>query len=295
MEIVLTKECMEAVVTTKGGELISFKDGEGTESIWQGDPEYWTGRNPLLFPVVGNLKEGKIKINGETYSMNRHGFAREREFVITEQAEDHVVMELRADEDTLKKYPFNFKLQVCHRLEDSGFVTSFEIVNLDKREMPFCIGAHTAVCCPVFADETFEDYDIVFDEKEQADSLLLNSDGYIQKGKTVPFLRDSDRFALNYEPFEKMDTVIFSGLKSTGVSLKHRLKGHGVHMDFEGFPFMAFWTKGAQRAPFICIEPWHGCAALEDEDGDFKHKEACICLQPGERKEFLYKVKILQG
>ena len=225
----------------------------------------------------------------------RHGFAREREFVITEQAEDHVVMELRADEDTLKKYPFNFKLQVCHRLEDSGFVTSFEIVNLDKREMPFCIGAHTAFCCPVFADETFEDYDIVFDEKEQADSLLLNSDGYIQKGKTVPFLRDSDRFALNYEPFEKMDTVIFSGLKSTGVSLKHRLKGHGVHMDFEGFPFMAFWTKGAQRAPFICIEPWHGCAALEDEDGDFKHKEACICLQPGERKEFLYKVKILQG
>ena len=227
--------------------------------------------------------------------MNRHGFAREREFVITEQAEDHVVMELRADEDTLKKYPFNFKLQVCHRLEDSGFVTSFEIANLDKREMPFCIGAHTAFCCPVFADETFEDYDIVFDEKEQADSLLLNSDGYIQKGKTVPFLRDSDRFALNYEPFEKMDTVIFSGLKSTGVSLKHRLKGHGVHMDFEGFPFMAFWTKGAQRAPFICIEPWHGCAALEDEDGDFKHKEACICLQPGERKEFLYKVKILQG
>lgn len=295
MEIVLKKGCMEAVVTTKGGELISFKDGEGTERIWQGDPEYWTGRNPLLFPVVGNLKEGKIKINGETYSMNRHGFAREREFVITEQAEDHVVMELRADEDTLKKYPFNFKLQVCHRLEDSGFVTSFEIVNLDKREMPFCIGAHTAFCCPVFADETFEDYDIVFDEKEQADSLLLNSDGYIQKGKTVPFLRDSDRFALNYEPFEKMDTVIFSGLKSTGVSLKHRLKGHGVHMDFEGFPFMAFWTKGAQRAPFICIEPWHGCAALEDEDGDFKHKEACICLQPGERKGFLYKVKILQG
>ena len=295
MEIVLKKGCMEAVVTTKGGELISFKDEEGIERIWQGDPEYWTGRNPLLFPVVGNLKEGKIKINGETYSMNRHGFAREREFVITEQAEDHVVMELRADEATLKKYPFNFKLQVCHRLEDSGFVTSFEIVNLDKREMPFCIGAHTAFCCPVFADETFEDYDIVFDEKEQADSLLLNSDGYIQKGKTVPFLRDSDRFALNYEPFEKMDTVIFSGLKSTGVSLKHRLKGHGVHMDFEGFPFMAFWTKGAQRAPFICIEPWHGCAALEDEDGDFKHKEACICLQPGERKEFLYKVKILQG
>ena len=293
MEIVLKKGCMEAVVTTKGGELISFKDGEGTERIWQGDPEYWTGRNPLLFPVVGNLKEGKIKINGETYSMNRHGFAREREFVITEQAEDHVVMELRADEDTLKKYPFNFKLQVCHRLEDSGFVTSFEIVNLDKREMPFCIGAHTAFCCPVFADETFEDYDIVFDEKEQADSLLLNSDGYIQKGKTVPFLRDSDWFALNYEPFEKMDTVIFSGLKSTGVSLKHRLKGHGVHMDFEGFPFMAFWTKGAQRAPFICIEPWHGCAALEDEDGDFKHKEACICLQPEEIKGFIYKVKIL--
>ena len=294
MEIVLKKGCMEAVVTTKGGELISFKDEEGIERIWQGDPKYWTGRNPLLFPVVGNLKEGKIKINGETYSMNRHGFAREREFVITEQAEDHVVMELRADEDTLKKYPFNFKLQVCHRLEDSGFVTSFEIVNLDKKEMPFCIRAHTAFCCPICEDDKFEDYDIVFDEKEQADSLLLNSDGYIQKGKSVPFLTDSDRFALSYEPFEKMDTIIFRGLKSTGVSLKHRLKGHGVHMDFEGFPFMAFWTKGAQKAPFICIEPWHGCAALEDEDGDFKHKEACICLQPEEIKEFIYKVKILQ-
>ena len=163
MEIVLKKGCMEAVVTTKGGELISFKDGEGRERIWQGDPKYWTGRNPLLFPVVGNLKEGKIKINGETYSMNRHGFAREREFVITEQAEDLVVMELRADEDTLKKYPFNFKLQVCHRLEDSGFVTSFEIVNLDKKEMPFCIGAHTAFCCPICESGTSEDSDILLD------------------------------------------------------------------------------------------------------------------------------------
>ena len=225
--------------------------------------------------------------------MNRHGFAREREFVITEQSEDHVVMELRSDEETLQKYPFGFKLQVCHRLEESGFATSFGIVNLDKREMPFCIGAHTAFRCPIFDNETFEDYDIIFDEKEQADSLLLNAGGYIQNGKSVPFLEDSDRFALSYEPFEKMDTVIFRNLKSTGVSLKHRLRGHGVHMDFEGFPFMAFWTKGAQKAPFICIEPWHGCAALEDEDGEFKHKEACICLEPGETKKFLYKVKIL--
>lgn len=293
MEVTLKREGLQAVVRTLGGELISFRDKMGKEYLWSGNPEFWPGINPILFPIVGGLKNGKVRLGGKELEMNRHGFARDMEFQVTEQSEEAVVMELRENEETLKKYPRKFRLQVCHKLEESGFSTSFEVQNLDEKEMPFCIGAHTAFRCPMDENESFEDYEIVFDEKENASNLLLNKDGCICGSAENPLLDETDQFALEYGIFEKLDTVIFKNLKSTGVALKHKEKGTGVHMKFEGFPFMAFWTKGKERAPFICIEPWHGCAAREDESGELAAKDECIVLQPGKSAKLVYFVKML--
>lgn len=291
MDITMKGGKTTAVVRTTGGELISFRDGAGTEFIWTGDPAYWSGQNPVLFPTVGNLKDGKVAINGRTCEMGRHGFARRSEFSVVEQGEDFAVLELRENEQTLAQYPYPFRLRVTHKVTETGFSTAFQVDNTGDGAMPFCIGAHTGINCPLYPGERFEDYELVFDEPEQAASLLLTEDGLIAPGQEK-LLDHSSILPLSYGLFERLPTVIFDGLRSHGVCLRHKTTGRGVHMDFLGWPMIAFWTPG-QDAPFICLEPWHGCAALEDESGKLEDKPHCVTLAPGESAGFAYTVTVV--
>ena len=168
MTFELKKGALRAVARTKGGELVSLRDGDGLEYIWQGDPAFWSGQNPVLFPIVGSLKDGRVDIGGKTCEMGRHGFARGMEFSAADQGEDFVTLELRENEETLKRYPFPFSLRVTHRLLEDGFATTFDVANTGSDPMPFCVGGHTAIRIP--EGERFEDYDLVFDMPEQADS-----------------------------------------------------------------------------------------------------------------------------
>ena len=292
MNIQLTHGTIRGEVTTRGGELISLRDAQGTEYLWNGDPAFWSGRNPNLFPIVGNLKDGKIAFGERVCEMSRHGFARNSEFALAEQGEDFAVLELREREETLARYPFPFALRVRHQLLENGFSTAFIVTNTGTAPMPFCVGGHTAFRCPLNEGEWFEDYEIVFDQAEDADTLLLSPAGLLT-GQTEPFLRGEDRFALDRSVFERLDTIIFQGLNSTGVRLRHKGTGKGVRLDFSQFPMVAFWSKSGAESPFVCLEPWQGCAAREDESGQFADKPHVITLQPGETKELKYSVTIL--
>lgn len=281
-----------AEVDSHGGELVSFRDAEGTEYIWSGDPAIWPGRNPLLFPIVGNLKDGAVYFEGERYEMSRHGFARDNEFALLEQEENRLVLELRESEATLARYPYPFSLQVSQELTENGFSTGFRVENTGSRPMPFCIGAHTAFRCPIREGESFADYEIVFDRPEEASRICLTPEGLIGHDQREPFLQGEDRFPLNHELFARVDTVILENLRSKGICLRHKETGRGIRMEFESFPMLAFWTKGAEKAPFICLEPWHGCAAVDNESGEFRDKPRCITLEPGELISFQYRVFI---
>ena len=289
MRITLTSAALTAAADTQGGELVSLKAQSGTEYIWQGDPAFWTGRNPHLFPVVGSLKDGKVDINGQDCEMARHGFARKSAFTLAEQTADSVTLELRENPDTLSRYPFPFIFRVRHRLLENGFSTAFLVENPGQTPMPFCVGAHTAINCPLAEGERFEDYELVFDQPEDADTLLLNAQGLIQAGQREPMMH-AGKVALNYDTFRRLDTIIFQDLKSQNVSLRHKRTGRGVSLDFSQFPMVAFWTPGG---PFLCMEPWHGCAALTDETGRVQDKPHVITLAPGEKKELAYTFTIL--
>lgn len=284
MQFELKKGSLRAAARTLGGELVSWKDKDGQEYIWEGDPAFWSGQNPILFPVVGSLKDGRVEIGGKTYEMGRHGFARGMEFSLADQGEDFVTLELRENEETLKHYPFPFSLKVTHRLLEDGFSTTFTVENTGDASMPFCIGAHTAIRIP--EGERFEDYELLFSEKEQADSHLLSPEGIILHNGRRPMLDESGRIALDYDTFARMDTIIFSLLRSGKVSLVHRETGSGVELDFHEFPMVAFWTKPG--APYLCLEPWQGCAAWDDESGRFEDKPFCVILKPGEKKRLTY-------
>lgn len=293
MEFELSLGSLRATAESFGGELVSLRDAGGTEYIWCGDAAYWSGRNPVLFPIVGRLRGGVTEFDGKEYAMAQHGFARKCDFSVFAQGDDFIEFELRESEETLAQYPFPFSLRIRHTLRENGFVTAYRVENMGKTPMPFCIGAHTAFRCPVGENERFEDYELVFDKAENAPTMLLTPEALISHCETEPWLENTDRFSPDYAEFARLDTVIFEGLRSTGVSLRHKENGRGVHVDFEGFPMLAFWTPGEKRAPFLCIEPWQGCAAVDNEGKAFTDKRHCVVLQPGESKTLAYTVSIL--
>lgn len=290
MDFTLSNGSLSAAVRTLGGELTSLRDRAGTEYIWQGDPAFWSGRNPILFPIVGSLKDGRVDVDGRPFEMSRHGFARQSEFTPVEQGRDYAVLELRESPETLARYPFPFVLRVRHQLLENGFSTAFAVENPGPAPLPFCIGAHTAIRCPLRDGERFEDYGLSFQQPEDADTLLLTPQGLLRSGGREPMLRDGE-IALDYRVFRRLDTLIFQGLRSRRVSLRHKASGRGVSLDFRGFPMIAFWTKPG--APFLCMEPWHGCAAFEDETGGLRDKPHAVTLAPGERKELTYAFTLL--
>ena len=188
-------------------------------------------------------------------------------------------------------FPCPFLLRVRHEVLPRGFATTFVVENPGSEPLPFCIGAHTAFRCPMRGGEEFDDYQLVFDHPEDALPLCPTQQGLLAKERTGPALRGSS-IPLSHAPFDALDTLIFQGLRSTGVALLHKETGRGVHMDFEGFPMVAFWTLPKADAPYICLEPWHGCAAYEDESGDFSDKAHVIRLAPGGEKMLKYTVTI---
>ncbi len=291
MRVELKRGGYTAAVNTLGGELVSFRDEQGTEYIWGGDANSWKGQNPNLFPVVGNLMDGKVKVDGETYEMARHGFARLSEFTVAEQGEDYVVMELCQSPETLARYPFEFVFRVRHQLIDDGFSTQFEVKNPAQKDLLFCVGAHTGINCPVRMGERFEDYLLVFDEMEDAQTIVPSAEGY-RSAKREPMLNHTDTIALDHAVFDRLDTIIFEGLRSKGVTLRHKAGGRGIHMEFGEFPMVAFWTAPNANAPYICLEPWHGCAAEEGESGELADKLHVIRLASGEEKTLKYTVEL---
>lgn len=293
MQIELVRGVRRAVVDTFGGELTSYRCENNGEYIWSGDEAFWSGRNPVLFPIVGTLEKNRVRIHGEEYTMNRHGFARRMEFSVIEQGSDYAVLELVASEQSLAQYPCKFSLKVRQELIENGFRTTFIVKNTGDRDMPFCIGAHTAFNCPLYPGERFEDYVVKFDFNEDVPSRVSTPEGYLHASDTEPCLEHSDRIPLRHSIFDEADTLTLEGLKSTAAELINPKTGRGVRMEFDGFPMFAIWTIPHKNAPYICLEPWCGCSHIVGEGEEFKDKHHSQLLRPDEAAEFSYSVVTL--
>lgn len=271
----------QAKVKSYGGELCSFVAANGREYMWNGDPAVWSSHSPLLFPIVGTPKDGKIGVNGAEYAIAKHGNVRKREFALGKQGDDFIELVLQSDDATKQSYPFDFALHVVHTIHENGFSTYFVVENRSAFEMPFCIGGHPGFVCPMLPGEAFCDYVVKFDRVEDGLNSLAPGGGQITGTEYMPGFRDSDTLALDYALFDERDALIFANLASRAVRILHKDTGKGLRFEFPKFDALGIWTAPGKHAPYVCLEPWSGIPASDAESGDMLDKPFVKRLQPG--------------
>ncbi|MDU0369259.1 aldose 1-epimerase family protein [Hymenobacter endophyticus] len=277
----LENELCRVAVDTHGAELHSFvrKDFNNLEYIWPADAAYWNRHAPVLFPLVGRLPQDSYEHAGYTYTLSQHGFARDQEFQLLYQGPAELTFELRDTAESRQKYPFAFILRISYRLAGPMLTIGWEVENPGTGELLFSIGAHPAFRCPLLPDESFEDYDFVFDHPVTLQRHLL--DGGLLTGQTEPVLKQQATLPLSYALFAQ-DALVFKHFDFTHLTLRSRRSGRAVRVRFDGFPYLGLWTKGP-GAPFVCIEPWQGIASATTGSRALTNKEGILSLEPGQQ------------
>jgi galactose mutarotase-like enzyme len=262
-----------------GAELTSiFNKKTNTEHLWQADTQYWGWHAPVLFPVVGRCLNDEIRVNGEAYKMEKHGFARKSNFRLLELAESKMIFSLRSSEATLKIYPYKFEFLIGYRLKDSQLICSYEVVNPDEKPIYFQLGGHPAFAVPFHENENYEDYYLECELSENSSRHFINSDGFFD-GRTQRVFNNSNTIALKKDLF-KDDALIFKDLKSRIVSIKSKNHSNSLSVRFDGFNYLGLWAK--ENAPYVCIEPWLGCADTAGSPKELSKREGINMLSPGE-------------
>ena len=283
MTTTISNSNLTAQIKHLGAELFSLKNNQNKEYIWEGNPTFWGKHSPILFPIVGSLKNNSYSINEEKYELNRHGFAREMEFELIEKTEETATFSLISTLETKKAYPFDFELQICYSLKDNKLTIDYKVINKNEITMPFAIGAH-----PAFALlGNFEEYSLEFQQDEILKYYLLE-EGLISNNSNELQL-DNSQLGLKYQLFEK-DALVFKTLQSKSITI---LKNTNpiLKVNFSDFPNLGIWT--VVNAPFLCIEPWFGYSDTLNEYDDFSKKEGIQLLEKKETFESNYSIEIL--
>lgn len=292
MEFVISKGEARAKCSTKGGELVSFVK-DGVEYVWQGDPQFWSGQAPCLFPVVCRAKEDRIIVNGSSYPMKKHGIARKAEYTPIDVRPDSITMRLSSDEETKRSYPFSFNLDITHSITENGFRTEYKVTDTDTHPMIFCVGGHPGFNCPMKDGEKFEDYSLVFDNAEGA--AVHNTEqegGYMSPDMPKLDVIKNNELPLCYKDFA-LDAIVVENLPVKKVNLVNRNTGHGIRFEFDSFDAIGFWTPVEGGAPFICLEPWNGLPGSTAETPDFTSKKYAKIIEAGESFVTAYSVGII--
>ncbi|ACZ01802.1 aldose 1-epimerase family protein [Streptobacillus moniliformis] len=279
--IVLKKDLMELKIEEFGAEVKSFNINK--EEFFWNRKDYWAKTSPILFPFVGGLREGTYEYKGKKYIIStRHGFARDNIFQIVEQGESLVKLMYSSDEESLKKYPFEFELYVTYELVENGFILKYLVKNKKDEEMYFSIGAHPAF---LINNNYEKDAYLEFEKEEKSLKYHLDETGFFRKEKVEFNLVDNKIINITEENF-KNDAIVFKNTNSSSVYLKSRSTNKEVKLTFENFPYIAFWKMS--NAPFVCIEPWFGITDIIGASKDITLKEGIQKLEP--RGEFRAKL-----
>jgi galactose mutarotase-like enzyme len=275
-------------IDAKGAELKTvYSKPFALEYMWGADPAYWAKTSPVLFPIVGTLKENTYQYKGRHFQLPRHGFARDKVFHVTAQQADSITFSLESDEDTLTVYPFLFTFSITYTLSSDKLTVGYQVQNNGEEPLFFSIGGHPAFKVPLVEGTCYEDYQLRFEEEETAGRWPISKEGLIEKAPR-PLLQQTRDLPLTKALFNK-DAVVLKHLRSSWVQLQSDKTPHGFKFSFPHFPYLGLWaTPGAN---FVCIEPWCGIADSVDTDQQLPHKEGIVPLPPKEEYRVQWSVQ----
>jgi galactose mutarotase-like enzyme len=282
----LRNGAIEATIKADGAELCSLRNAEGIELLWQAGPA-WPRHSPLLFPIVGRLKNDQLRHRGKTYPMTQHGFARDHRFDWLEQGTNSCKLVLTDTEATRARYPFAFRLEVTYTVDSADLKVAFDITNTGDENLPASIGAHPAFNWPLLSGLAKEAYALNFSDEEPAPIRRLS--GGLLRAEPEPSPVRGKILPLSERWFED-DAVILDQLASRSVTYAAD-RGPSIEMAWEGLPQLGVWSKPGGAA-FLCIEPWHGFASPSDFDGEFSDKPGLMQIAPGEKRSLGYRLRI---
>lgn len=269
-----------ATINPLGAELSGLQLN-AQEYLWQGHKGIWSGRAPILFPVVGTLANNQMMYRGKTYEMMRHGIARKAEFECVAQTQSDLTMRLRSDEQTLAMFPWDFELTVHFSLRADTLSITYEVKNLDSDTMIFTLGSHPAFLLPANDNESnelaLEDFDIQFDKNEYLQRVMLNDAGLLLT-TSEKYELDNNAIKLSSTLFEQ-DALVFKHIESRQLALRVNQQPR-LTVDTGGAPHLGIWSKPDAR--FVCIEPWFGVSDYIDSDGIFENKSDMLSLPPND-------------
>jgi galactose mutarotase-like enzyme len=279
-----------AEINPLGAQLSILRDRTGRDLLWDGDPSVWAGRAPLLFPIVGTLNGGSYRLGSRIYALTRHGFARGRLFEIVDSSPATAVLRLKADEETLKLYPFRFELDVSFTLDGPTLLVKTWVRNAGDEDMPASFGYHPAFRWPLPFGRTRSSHFIEFSNEEPAPVRRLNPDGLLSPERHATPISHR-RLALADMLFQD-DVLIFDQIRSRSVTYGAD-GGPRIQVSYPDMPYLGIWTKPG--ANFICIEPWRGVADPEGFSGDFTAKTGVFTVAPGAAIPMTMAVTLLEA
>ncbi|GAB3943685.1 aldose 1-epimerase family protein [Spirosoma harenae] len=286
----LENDHLRVLIRPKGAELTSIlHKPTGIEHLWQADPGIWGWHAPNLFPVVGGCLNNQLLVDGKTYPIERHGFTRQSTLETIESSDTHAVFMLRSSEITRTHYPYAFEFQIIYEIEGPRLSITYRVVNEDDKTVYFSVGAHPAFNVPFYVNESYEDYFIEFEKEETLETHMLSGGGYFT-GETKVVPTEGNRLHLTKHLFDQ-DALVFKNLSSKRVSIRSDRHNHAVKVDFPEFPYLGIWAKPG--APFVCIEPWLGCADSEGSPKPIQEKEAIQQVEVGGVFEATFTIEIV--
>ncbi|WP_256005599.1 aldose 1-epimerase family protein [Pedobacter deserti] len=274
--IILENDILKVCIAEKGAELQSLVNKQtGKEYMWSGNPDFWGKFSPVLFPIVGGLKDNRYTVGCSEYSLPRHGFARDQVFQLREEGDLYATLTLGHSDETLKVYPFAFRLNIKYTLDGAAVVCSYEVVNPGDEQLWFSIGAH-----PAFAIDTsvadFSNYYLEFNRDNELVRHLLRKDLISEETEIIPL--DNKTLQLSHELFQE-DALVMKSLKSDRIRLGNVKNENGIDFRFEDFPFFGIWS--APNADFVCLEPWCGIADEVSHNQRLEEKTGIMSLAAG--------------
>ena len=276
----LKNEMLTIQVSEHGAELQSIRKDD-YEYLWQGNPEYWGRRSPVLFPIVGSVWEKCFRVDGKVYEMGQHGFARDMDFELVSAGDTEVWYRLESSEKTLAAYPWPFVLEIGYRLEGNSVKVLWKVTNPGETEMYFQIGAHPAFNYPGYDPDAVDRGVVAFDRNDNLQRSGFKGKGCVDPQARFPIhLSDDGMLRLKRDTFDDIDTLMLENDQVHKVVFLKNDSSPYLTVTFDA-PVVAIWSPPKRNAPFFCIEPWYGRCDRADFTGEFKDRDWVNALAPG--------------